>query len=152
MGLAETREALQLDGQPDETDWPYQDNLPTDLMAWNPPAGLSQLHRRTTSLAAATFESAATITNAGTSSVLVMTISAAFFIPTSDHVIDSIEAVDNTRTHAVVLSGTGTRAGASYLLVRNSWGDEWGDEGYAWLSERYARPRITHVLEMGKVP
>jgi aminopeptidase C len=92
------------------------------------------------------------LTNSGTSSVFVLSISDAFFAPTSDHVIDSTEPVDSSRVHAVILSGTGARTGANFLLVRNSWGEDWGDAGYAWLSERYVRPRILHIIEIGKVP
>lgn len=152
VGLAETREALHLDGQPDEFGWPYLDTLPTDLATWRPPAGLNQFYRRTSNLATATFESAVKATNAGTPSILVMSISDAFYIPTSDHVVDSTEPVDKTRNHAVVISGTGSREAVGYLLVRNSWGDDWGDQGYGWLSERYVRPRIIHIVEIGKVP
>ena len=152
VGLAETRDALRIDGQPSEVGWPYQDMLPLDVKTWKPPAGLGQLCRRTSRLAPDTFEHAVTLTNSGTPSVLIMSISDAFFVPTSDHVIDSTDPVDSSRNHAVVLSGTGTRAGANFLLVRNSWGDDWGEAGYAWLSERYVRPRIVYIVEIGKVP
>ena len=39
--------------------------------------------------------------------------------------------------HAVQLVGYGTEAGQDYFLVRNSWGDGWGLEGYIKL------PRIS---------
>lgn len=52
--------------------------------------------------------------------------------PTSKHRIRYNRRYISRGLHAVLLIGYDEVAG--YLLLRNSWGDEWGDEGYAWLS------------------
>lgn len=28
------------------------------------------------------------------------------------------------------------------ILVRNSWGETWGQSGHAWLTETFLRPRV----------
>jgi hypothetical protein len=37
--------------------------------------------------------------------------------------------------HGVALSGYDWTSGTLRFLVHNSWGDTWGDQGYAWISE-----------------
>ena len=42
-------------------------------------------------------------------------------------------------THAVVMVGYGTTTdGKNYYLVKNSWGDWWGEQGYIRISRSYA--------------
>ncbi|MBM3268373.1 MAG: C1 family peptidase [Candidatus Sericytochromatia bacterium] len=46
-------------------------------------------------------------------------------------------AADNYGYHAVLLVGyrrDGSAPGGGWFLLRNSWGDDWGDGGYAWVS------------------
>lgn len=45
--------------------------------------------------------------------------------------------------HSLVAVGGGVVAGQAALLVRNSWGTAWGDGGYAWLTHRYIKPRLS---------
>lgn len=52
--------------------------------------------------------------------------------PTSKHRIRYSRRYVTRGLHAVLLVGYDEVAG--YLLLRNSWRDDWGDAGYAWLS------------------
>ena len=43
----------------------------------------------------------------------------------------------STIDHAVVLVGYGTENGKDYYLVRNSWGEGWGEGGYFHMPYSY---------------
>ena len=42
----------------------------------------------------------------------------------------------------LVSVGYGTHNGRRVILVRNSWGEGWGQGGYAWLTEEFLGPRV----------
>ena len=74
-------------------------------------------------------------------------LSDSFYLPGNDGVVDVVpgEGPDPTRRHAVVAVGHGIRNGERLILVRNSWGEEWGVSGYGWLTESFLRPRLIGV-------
>ena len=43
---------------------------------------------------------------------------------------------------AVVAVGHGTVSGQKAFLIRNSWGADWGENGHAWLTEKFLTPRL----------
>ena len=142
------RQAMELDGQPVEADWKYLASIPADLTLWVPPTKIGSVYRRNSTVLAGGFDEAWDSVESGTPVVIVMTISDAFYLPDNVGVVNSSEAIDTTRRHAVVASATGEQAGMKCLLSRNSWGETWGLQGHAWLAEPYMKPRISQMLTM----
>jgi co-chaperonin GroES (HSP10) len=62
----------------------------------------------------------------------------------ADGVVDAGpgEQPEYLRRHAVIAVGHGEIKGQRAVLVRNSWGDSWGDGGYGWLTEKFLLPRV----------
>ncbi len=132
---------IQLDGQPIESAWPYITCDITDVATWNPPAHGKPLYKRNYGLCASSLSAIMGELDAQHPVVLAMYISLAFYVP-QNGIIESAEPVTHDIGHAVIAVGHGTRANASFVLVRNSWGDQWGTSGCAWVSAAYLAPRL----------
>ncbi len=142
VNIASIRDALDQDGQPVEAGWPYLKVVPK---VWKPPAKVGSLFCRASSTLSGGFGKAWKKLTSGTPVLIGMSISDAFLYATGGEV-DSTEAIDTTRRHAVIAVATGDRDGARFLMVRNSWGAGWGLAGYAWIAEQYMKPRIMEMV------
>ena len=136
--ISAARAALAYDGQPLETVWPFRTGLPADETKWEPPADVGILYRRSSRRGTPAFNRVWDAVEANQPSVVVMTVSTAFYVPSSDGVVDSNEPEDPTVRHAVVAVATGKRAEARLLLVRNRLGGRLGID-WARLAERDTR-------------
>jgi hypothetical protein len=134
--------ALEHDGQPAESGWPYLPALPSNPAKYRPPHNVGAIFRRSGSLAPALLDSIVAALDLDRPAIVLMTISRAFFLGGAMVDADSQEVPEPARRHAVIACGHGKVDDHRALLVRNSWGDSWGDRGYAWIAERYLAPRI----------
>ena len=145
--------ALQHDGQPAEFAWPYTPEPLADPGAWGPPKGVAPLFHRLSQPIAPTPAEAIQRVDQGAPVLLAMRLSPAFFSGWDfDGVIISPEPADPNRRHAVIAVGHGWRAGVELVLIRNSWGADWGVAGHAWVDVAYLAPRLFDAAVLTQEP
>lgn len=139
---------IKWDGQPVEAEWPYNKALITDINSWKPPGPASELFYRDHDTCVATIQEVIGQLDAGCPVLITMTLSNAFYRPTPEGIVDVAEPIDSKRRHAVVAVGHGECGSTRLVLIRNSWGEAWGLQGYAWVSVDYLSPRLTGAAIM----
>lgn len=135
---------LREEGQPEETGWAYLPATPTDPVLWSPPAEVGPRFGRAGAPHGLAVDAIIGEIDAKRPVILLMMLSRSFYMPTPEGVIQpaSGEAPEPARRHAVVAVGHGTIEGERAILVRNSWGPNWGIAGYGWLTEGFVMPRL----------
>ncbi|MEW5686187.1 MAG: C1 family peptidase [Pseudomonadota bacterium] len=145
--------ALEVVGQPIETAWPYSPSVIVDPSTWAPPAGVQPLYRRLSALCAPTPRDVVQQVDAGHAVLMAMRLSDAFYFGAdADGVIASSEPPDPRRRHAVVALGHGRRGATELVLIRNSWGQGWGQAGHAWIDIAYLAPRLYGAAVLTQEP
>jgi hypothetical protein len=150
-------QAIREDGQPAETGWPYLSDTPTDAATWLPPSSATPVFRRAGQGATGDVSAIIAELNQSKPVITLMRLSASFFRVPTDGIIDEApgEKPDLNMRHAVIALGHGTRGTERVVLVRNSWGTRWGQQGYAWITDRFLTARIfslAHLMEDCSVP
>lgn len=142
--LSSMLDALRQDGQPEERGWPYLATTPTDVSSWVPPAEVGPLFGRAGEKSKPSIDQVVHELDHGRPVIILLMLSRAFYTPTAQAVIHpaSGEVPEPARRHAVVAVGHGTVDRQRAILIRNSWGQRWGDAGHAWLTEPFLGPRI----------
>jgi Papain family cysteine protease len=132
--FAEAAAALAENGQPAEAEWPYN---PVQPETWNPPVVTTLWQGSLDYAEGDPINSISALVRNGRPVVLGVRLSAAFLGPVAPNYSIPGDG-DGFGGHAVLVVGLGRDAsGAPYFLIRNSWGDRWGDGGYAWLAVDY---------------
>lgn len=137
--------AIHQDGQPLETAWPYLPALPVNLNDWSPPADCNPLFRREYHLEPASLDRIYQHLQTSRPVVVAMEISLSFFHPERDGIVRANGTEPPVNTHAVIAVGQGRDTHSEVVLIRNSWGEQWGLGGHAWLTEEYLNPRLLGI-------
>lgn len=150
-------QAIREDGQPAETGWPYLTDTPADAATWLPPTSATPVFRRAGQGTTGDVNAIIAELNQFKPVITLMRLSASFFRVPADGIIDEApgEKPDLNMRHAVIALGHGTRGTDRVVLVRNSWGPRWGQQGYAWITEKFLSARIfslAHLMEDLSVP
>jgi hypothetical protein len=136
-----TAKALKDEGQPAEAHCPSHVGDPA--AGWKPPSGL-QVFRRVSEPMSADAAEVERAIRAGGVPVLGISLPEPFFVPLDPWVIVSGGAIRGL--HAVAGVGVGHHRGSRVILIRNSWGTEWGAGGYAWLDDTFVAHHLREVL------
>lgn len=134
--------AVAQPGQPFARNYPYSltqtPGQPLPVPPVLAPLMCRQFSIQPFSIAAVTL---ALANKAGAPVIVGLQLTDNFFAPEAhaDMLIDGAASDAQHGGHAVILAGRGvdSATGSDVFLVRNSWGDTWGDQGYAWLTQDY---------------
>ncbi len=133
--------ALSADGQCAEAGWRYLDLAPP-TERWMPPATATPSFRRRCEESANAVSAITAELDAERPVVVALLLGERFYTPDHDSTIVPGPRDPDTDYHAVLAVGHGRDEAQPYLLVRNSWGAEWGLEGHAWVAATYLEPRL----------
>jgi len=136
-------EALAVDGQPPEKEWPYLAALPLDISDYRPPIDIQGLVRHQGETLGSLDQADREIRK-NWPVIFGLSLSIPFF-----HLSAQVLKDDGDRTvvgrHAVLAVGLFSDGAEKGYVVRNSWGAKWGSSGYGFVSRDYMEPRTVFI-------
>lgn len=147
--LSHAKQALNASGQPSLASCPYCEDEPAEFPPGLPDFSAEEsFYRNAVSrlpIELAAISEAFALGPVG----LIVRVTESFFDPV-EGVIAYADQTVKGMSHAVVATGYGAdESGSKYLRIRNSWGVEWGDAGYAWLPMDYVLAHAAAVFHVG---
>lgn len=144
--------ALQADGQPLETHYPYQLTLAPAAALPVPPAPFPHpRYRAAWKFNGFSETQVRDLLEQGQAILFALKITEKFSLLTPENPILAGD-LDNdpvTGIHAVVGVGYGRDChGTSYVKIRNSWGEYWGSKGYGWIPMSYANKQLVWMAQL----
>lgn len=129
--------AVENPGQPEEGNYPYLGNS-HDAPLQVPPSNLLPLYASKPKKRNLSLSEVVTHIRQGHAVGMVVAVTKSLFYPTTGIVTFDPYVIPD-QFHAMVAVGVGVHRQSSerHVLLRNSWGDGWGNQGHAWMSERH---------------
>lgn len=135
---------LEMEGQPEEQHYPYA-SLPAAPSLPSPPSPFPHpIYKRVADPQSPKVDLVIDSLRASQAVIVILNITQQFDRATGNPALVEVVSGDRIRgRHAVVAVGLAcNRQGVAYIKIRNSWGQGWGHEGYAWLSLPYLKQQI----------
>ena len=151
VGANHILKAIEVDGQPEESAWPYLPSVPLDISMYAPPKDPGTLYHMSGALHVTGDVSAlCSELNKGNAAVVLFMPTEQFHRATAGTIMRYTPHDSPTGLgHAVLAVGWGEVGPSGVaILVRNSWGKKWADEGHVWMEEDYLKARMIGFLAM----
>jgi hypothetical protein len=132
--VREASQALSRFGQPIEEAWPYTDPV---YLPWTPPLDLGIVWRAQLRYMAGSTKQIGEFLLSNKPVVVIIELTKLFYQAKKDSAIIPFQVENGFDLHALIVVGLAEHQGHRLYLVRNTWGPTWGDDGHAWLYERY---------------
>jgi C1A family cysteine protease len=132
--------AIRLDGQPPEAEWPYMATLPVDISGYLPPANTKGIVKYAGE-ELTTFDLADESLRNGTPVIMAIALSRSFYGLQGNSVLPADPDLKIAGYHAVLSVGMFSSTSGDGYLIRNSWGAGWGLGGYGLITRAYLEPR-----------
>ena len=146
--LSATQSALKEVGQPSSRFWSYDPARVIDAR-YSPPSNLGTLHKKPCTRPSLSVAALCDIVSNGKAPVIIVRVIEPDFIRARNGVV-AVGGAGSTISkwlHALTVVGWGKSDNDEIMfLVRNSWGEDWGIQGYALLPEAYLNAHLRHVV------
>jgi hypothetical protein len=136
--------SLENDGQPSERECPYF--LLGPPVGWKPTTAVT-VYKRASSAIATGIDAVSIALRERRTPVLGIGLPRSFYEPAFPWVIPA--GGRSIARHAVVAVGLGESDYGPVILIRNSWGESWGDHGHAFLPADFLKKHLLDAFVLG---
>jgi C1A family cysteine protease len=143
LSIPSVIQILKENGQIIEELMPYDENR-TELIS--PPLKQTEVFKTISSEQACATDSVILALDNNKIVLLGLSLTPSFFYPRFPYVLN--DEIGERGLHAVTAVGYGLYQNKNVILIRNSWGENWGEGGYAWLTAECINNRTLTSIQL----